>query len=113
MTTMIQTLDETTTGYTSKTRAANRRGNCYYFKNGKCCAIGRCLEDPEKFAKWDCLVDRLPMLEKILKPEYRGYPLAFWKALQSLHDQKHLWDEKGLSTDGKKQVDKIKKRFEL
>lgn len=113
MTTMIQTLDETASTYTSKTRASNRKGNCYYFKGGKCCAVGRCLTNPEKFAKWDCTVDRLPDLEENLKSEYRGYPIAFWKALQQLHDQKLYWDGNGLSDLGKKQVERIKKRFKL
>ena len=113
MTTMLQTLKETATAYTSKTRASNRKGNCYYFKKGKCCAVGRCLEKPEKFAKWDCKVDRLPDLGKNLKPEYRGYPVAFWEALQHLHDHLRFWDEKGLSEDGKKQFEKIKNQFKL
>ena len=113
MTTMLQTLNETASAYTSKTRAANRKGNCYYFKNGKCCAIGRCLAEPEKFAKWDCKVFGLPKLESILKPEYRGYLIAFWEALQHLHDNPYYWDENGLSYIGKKQFEKIKKKFNL
>lgn len=110
---MLKTLNETINSYTSKTRASNRNGNCYYFKKGKCCAIGRCLTNPEEFAKWDCKVDRLPALDKNLKPEYRGFPLAFWEALQHLHDHKCLWDENGLSDLGKKRVDEIKRKFKL
>ncbi len=113
MTTMLETLNETTSAYTSKNRASNRKGECYYFKKDKCCAVGRCLEDPKKFEKWDCRVDRLPKLEENLKPEYRGFPIKFWEDLQHLHDHVHFWDEKGLSEAGKKRVDKIKKRFKL
>lgn len=84
MTTMLQTLDETVGAYTSETRAITGydpiNAICHYFIDGKCCAIGRCLEDPEKFQNANMSVlflDAAYDLELILKPEYRGFPIDF------------------------------------
>jgi len=116
MTTMLETLNETGTSYTSKTRSIDQYGGCRYFTNGKCCAIGRCLEEPRRFSHVSGTVITLNArytLEKILKPGYRGYPLSFWRDLQWLHDDKDRWDENGLSEAGKKVVRAIKRKFKL
>jgi len=116
MTTMLQTLDETAGAYTSKTRAIARDGSCWYFQAGKCCAVGRCLEDPKRFSSVDANVSYLDAeygLDSILKPEYRGFPLTFWTVLQRLHDNEDNWDENGLSEHGKQSAKRIKEKFKL
>lgn len=118
MTTMLQTLDETAVAYTYETRAtASTGGRCRYFVNDKCCAVGRCLENPVEFQDAQCSVttlnDDYVSLEAILKPEYRGFPLAFWIALQSLHDLGINWDANGLSVVGRIAFYDIKRKFNL
>ncbi len=113
MTTMLQILDETAVAYTSKTRSIDQHDSCRYFTNGRRCAVGRCLEDPERFSSTCGTVTYFTDLELCLKPEYRGHTLSFWRTLQSLHDNEDYWDENGLSEDGKEKVARIKEEFDL
>ncbi len=113
---MLETLNETVAAYTSETRAIDHSGSCWYFNAGRCCAIGRCLEDPKRFASVDDKVNYLDAtwgLDLILKPAYRGFTLSFWRDLQWLHDNGEHWDENGLSDVGKKEVRAIKRKFKL
>lgn len=94
MKTMLEILNETIGAYTSKTRAINASGCCVFLTHdGKMCAIGRCLITPGG-------LNVVEDLESILKPEYRGYPPAFWAALQVLHDHARFWNDEGLSDTG-------------
>ncbi len=113
---MLETLNETAAAYTSKTRGIDQYSSCRYYTNGTCCAVGRCLQDPKRFAYVGGTVitfNRDHNLESSLKPEYRGYPMTFWRDLQWLHDNGDHWDENGLSEAGKKEVAKIKGNFKL
>lgn len=93
MKTMLETLNETTSFYTSKNRGVDESGFCRFVTDdGKMCAVGRCMKIPE------CA--HLSMIEDQLKPEYRGYPLKFWTALRVLHDCPRFWDDGGLSDEG-------------
>ena len=112
MTTMLETLNETVAAYTSKTRAVEI-GGCRYFTNGRCCAIGRCMIDPEKYKDYAGDAESFQDLDSLLKPEYRGFPIDFWLALQYLHDIPMNWNNEGLSENGKTTVERIKKRFKL
>lgn len=114
MTTMLETLNETTAAYTSKTRAVDpESGGCRYFAQGKCCAVGRCMLDPEVYKNYLGNVNRFGDLDSLLKPEYRGFPIDFWLDLQDLHDWDGNWNETGLTTLGKKKVRDIKEEFKL
>ncbi len=117
---MLETLNETAAAYTSKTRATETQDTdataCRYFIAGRCCPVGRCLENPIEFQDVHLSVILLDIgykLESILKPEYRGYPLGFWASLQKLHDQPLFWDENGLSAMGRATVEGIKREFNL
>jgi len=112
MTTMLETLDETVEAYTSETRAAYEQGGCSYLTDdGRMCAIGRCMLSPGDFMLFQSVRDIADSLDEgidsVLKPEYRGYPLAFWEALQDLHDTKSNWDERGLTALGREAADEI------
>lgn len=75
-------------------------GVCLYrTEQGNRCALGRCLLDdsppilhPMRFECYDAAqLDRHLHagpggLDEMLKPEYRGHPLGFWRLLQRLHD---------------------------
>ncbi len=114
MKTMQETLDETIAAYTSETRAVNESideegdsvGICDYLTDdGRMCAVGRCMIDPSLYSGDDnCTVIRINYreggLDSVLKQEYRGFPLEFWRELQKLHDVRHNWDPEGLSPAG-------------
>ncbi len=113
---MLETLNETVAAYTSETRAIDTGGSCRYFKAGRCCAVGRCLENPKRFASVKNRVSYLDTeysLDLILKLAYRGFSLSFWIYLQELHDGGENWDKNGLSDVGKRAVRHIKRKFNL
>lgn len=63
---------------------------CHYMAPDGCmCAVGRCLYDASlyQYVTGDVFhLDSYYGLESILKPEYLGHSIAFWSALQMLHD---------------------------
>ena len=73
--------------------------SCFYFKNGIMCAVGRCMNTPEKFVdNNDDSVSKLfsnnvEDLDLNLKEQYRGHDFSFWRSLQSFHDSRELWLE--------------------
>lgn len=114
MTTMLETLNETAAAYTRNTRAVDpENGGCRYFMNGRCCAVGRCMLNPEQHENYLGGVNRFSDLDALLKSEYRGFPIDFWRDLQDLHDWEDNWDENGLTETGKTKVANIKEEFEL
>ncbi len=113
---MLETLDETVAAYTSKTRAVDAENEgCRYFAitSGRCCAVGRCMEDPEKYKDFLGSANRFYALDLLLKPEYRGHPTDFWLDVQDLHDWEDNWDEDGLTEAGKQRVVTIKEAHGL
>ncbi len=116
MTTMLETLNETAAAYTSKTRAVDPRntGPRYFvITSGRCCAIGRCMTNPEKHKNFTGGVARFGHLDLMLKPAYRGFSIDFWLDIQDLHDWEDNWNEKGLTRSGKAKVIAIKKAHGL
>lgn len=120
MTTMLETLRETSEAYTSETRAIASVGsvNCQYLTDdGRMCAIGRCMLHPEDFTDTESIRDIYERADddadEIMKPEYRGYPLEFWDELQDLHDTSANWDHWGLSPAGRKQARDIAAEFPI
>lgn len=111
-------------------RAKDHTGTCSYkTKEGKMCAVGRCIVHPELFQEagagdYDSLLGYIPnkdteitlktIYEKlneqtieenaisiILKDEYKHLrDNDFWANLQWLHDLDDHWDSKGLSKKG-------------
>ena len=86
-------------------RATNAQGGCSYRKPPtdtmleRCCAVGRCMTPDalDKHEKYPGFVDSLvdthegSDVDNILRPEYHGHGLLFWKELQSLHDHAQNW----------------------
>lgn len=91
----------------------------YQTKDGNMCAVGMCMNEPslEEFGTVIGDVYELDKMVKnqrneqgldyLLKEEYKGHPLAFWSALQSLHDNWKYWDEDGLNPRGRDKAKQI------
>lgn len=106
---------ETLLHYNSKNRGYNiSEDHCTYLDKatGNKCAVGRCILDSEieNVAKFEekyiyntansspnveSLANRFLNLDSLLKPEYRGHDVKFWKNLQNLHDLSSMWTEDG------------------
>lgn len=120
--TAIEIIDETVAYYSEDIKRRAKIFNpdgygtiCqYYTKDGQMCAVGRCLEEPEKFKGDGSSANQLNAeweLDTILKEEYRDQPISFWDKLQSLHDNDVHWDKEGLSKKGKSFVNVLKKKY--
>lgn len=66
------------------------------------CAVGRCMT-PDALDKYgshssfvDSLVDKYESgdVDNILRPEYHGHDILFWRELQALHDNAKNWRDK-------------------
>jgi hypothetical protein len=86
----------------------------YVSTNGNKCAVGRFLKDEvlEGLAELNRLSRKVSYLaidnslDRVLKDEYKGHSLAFWKKLQRLHDTHHFWSNDGITKEGIKFVSK-------
>ena len=101
-------------------RAVDEFGYCHYNKNGKKCAVGRCIIDElnhDFTMSWDYLhcsnvkVDSFEERQAFLKEEYRGFPDDLWNVLQRLHDINSNWIKSGLSEFGKAMVTHLMARY--
>ena len=87
--TKIEIINETRAWYEGdpSRRSMSPYGICQYLADdGRTCAVGRCLIDPNVpngsvFDVWD---DR--SIDEDMKPEYRGHSRSFWEELQNFHD---------------------------
>lgn len=115
---------EETVKYYSKSpekRRAMDHGDCVYLaENGNKCAVGRCMNKHAEFnyqgsvdsyVNDQCKYDQNFKLDNHLFPRYRGKSNDFWYSLQQLHDTEDNWDEKGLTQQGKSEVNYIKKKY--
>lgn len=102
--TVEQIVDEISAAYTLNTRSVAPSHACVYNgPNNTHCAFGKMCVDPTGLTPYeghdaDGVLGRLGM--DVLKPEYRGYPIDFYLAIQHLHDCENHWTEKGLSHFG-------------
>jgi len=133
-------LEETVKYYSEdpQRRAKDQTGTCSYkTKEGKMCAVGRCIVHPELFQEagagdYDSLLGYIPnkdteitlktiyeklnekTIEKdaisiILKDQYKHLTdNQFWQDLQWLHDKDLYWNFKGLTKNGKEWLNKLK-----
>jgi hypothetical protein len=135
--TPIEIIDETVEFYKENARAVD--GGCFYlYENGAKCAVGRCFTD-EVIAKQQKEADsrdeekyRFRSIhginfcfsiavmnsnnpEDLLKPEYKGQTIEFWRQLQHLHDSPIFWStENGknvLTARGTQYLTLLKDRF--
>ena len=102
-------IDETARFYNSQNRAEATDG-CYYLLDGRKCAVGRCMKNPQ--ADWSSIVTKLfsycgVRLENELLPEYQGHSMAFWRDVQMLHDAGDNWTDSGLSDQGRERVSEV------
>lgn len=112
MKTVKEIVEETIAYYSEDVNRRNydeKKGQCMYYTNGKTCAVGRCLENPELFSKE---ADGAEIFIRkwganIFKEEYRGHDYSFWKELQDLHDSDHYWSETGINEIGKEYAEDI------
>lgn len=112
MKTKVEIIEETANFYNINNRAFDEDfGYCMYNipKNGKQCALGRCLVDSQDFnkqfgsASLVSIIERRKIsLDNYLKEEYRGHSISFWSDLQLFHDSKSHWNETGLTLKGLK-----------
>lgn len=98
----------------------------YYTEDGRMCAVGRCLLDPEKLIGFegDAVALRGELVataakadsdstesQCFLRPQYRGHSLAFWNRLQRLHDADPNWDQNGLTEIGRIDAEEIRQKI--
>jgi hypothetical protein len=94
----------------------------YRTPEGKMCSVGRCLKPGFKvdmtksqtlgqFLTNHNLDSTSEDLDTMLKREYRGHSISFWRALQTLHDVNYYWDESGITESGKLKAEEIIKQF--
>src|SRR5688572_1556530 len=110
----LEIIEETVKYYSEDItrRAITEKGGCDYLTyEGKMCAVGRCMINPQPFYAGVTILNLESPLETLLKPEYRGHPIEFWAELQRLHDTRHYWYDQGLSNDGLFYLKKLKERW--
>lgn len=99
----------------------NENGLCFYYKNGKSCAVGRYINNVQDFVKENIMYSTEGVgtlltdfgYFKIFKKEVHHLNNKnFWLDLQILHDTKIYWDKNGLTNDGEIYYQLIKKRYE-
>jgi len=91
---------------------------CVYLSptTGNMCAVGRCMTEAhlQKASTLNQTVNGLVNVldvedaDGFLQPKYKGYKIAFWSALQRLHDGSKNWDSKGITNEGLDLVRRIK-----
>jgi hypothetical protein len=105
MKTKLEIINETAEFYNLKNRAVIADGKCRYLTDdGKSCAFGRCCNDPKELRAFEGYsINKIlenNKLDDFLKDEYKGHEDAFWKSLQTLHDNEGFWDDYGLNYTG-------------
>jgi len=104
-------IEETANFYNLTNRGITLSGECVYYVTDthKCCAVGRCLKDPESFQNKVALylntditsiVNEGLDIKNLFKEEYSGHSVDFWDDLQYFHDKSLNWSVSGLTKHG-------------
>ena len=121
--TKLEIINETVDFYSQDVsrRAILNGSYAYLTKDGKMCAVGRCMKRPRlrtsksrifNYAKALCTEDGINQdLEPLLKKAYLGHDILFWKELQRLHDVSSHWCDTGLTEFGKRYVENMKAKW--
>jgi len=121
MKTARQIVLETIEAYPSNKERALEGGSCKYLtRDGKMCAVGRCLLHPTQImgGSASCFFPNTTIepiekesVELYLKPEYRGHPIGLWADLQIFHDYNGNFTEDGLTVNGKMMVKALLEKY--
>lgn len=102
-----------------KLRGLSEGGVCQYLtKEGNMCAVGRCLIDPSDSSLTDgftgvttVMVQDIPDLDSVLKEEYRGHRIDFWRELQMWHDNDKNFDSNGITEIGYNHIELMTEKY--
>ncbi len=107
-------IDEVANFYNLGNRSTYGTTCLYNGSDGKQCAFARMCVDPSELEEG---VGAKNTLDKfgidILKPEYRGHDYQLFHDVQVLHDNEWYWTEEGISEEGKKYVEELKKKWPI
>lgn len=124
--TKLEIIEETVDYYRVNPRGVYNKVQCIYkSEEGAMCAVGRCLSEDAlyEFRNSRQTVTGLNSrcetnnrtLDDIMKEEYRGHPLKFWRDLQIFHDSHSHWTKNGngceLTCAGMNELENLKKRW--
>ena len=119
MKTKLEIINETVEYYKTHNRGLRDFGNanaaCVYLTpEGDKCAVGRCLKSPQEFWVGDVyeIFSDSDTINEYLLPEYTGHHIAFWKDLQSFHDNNNYWNGGNLTASGVGQLQKLKESYQ-
>lgn len=126
MKSQLEILEETLHHYKWNDRGIRMGGYCVYeTDDGSNCAVGRCISKDTLKKKHDCTLQDLTGsagnlhvymgsgvdLEDILKDEYKGHHLNFWRDLQKLHDEDDFWSGRSITESGLAWAEVIKQKI--
>lgn len=124
MKTKLEILEEIVNYYSEDTsRRAFEGVSCMYITpDNRRCAVGMCLTDPNLMKENKAINDEYFMVDgdedkfkpdilDLFKPEYRINEVSFWSKLQVFHDNKHNWNNKGLTSEGLMNYNQLKKMY--
>jgi hypothetical protein len=121
-----QIIDEISSIYIndpSKRAYSSSHGCQYLTEDGRMCAVGQCLLEPENmlFGGISVRVEQeeglfgvtkiSSWLDSKLKPEYRGHDVMFWQNLQDFHDFNHHWRGNTITEDGKNHLQTLYDKY--
>lgn len=111
----LEIIDETVAYYSEDTsRRATVGPRCLYQTlDGRKCAVGRYMISPPTTCCGTVggLEREYGPINDLLKDEYRGHSIYFWRDLQRLHDDSIYWDTNRLSEAGEKEVVRLKNKY--
>lgn len=119
MKTKKEIIDETVEFYSKNPRAVTKEGKCRYLTDdGIKCAVGRFFRSEiDGRIVWGPCTSLIVTgmgkvsLDELLKSEYTGHEVKFWRDLQGLHDYALNWNENGLSPLGHASYQKLLKTW--
>lgn len=91
--------------------------DCVYVStNGNNCAFSRCCTDEGKQKlhneyEGKSVLSLHEPIDFFLKEEYKGLSNGFWNLIQTFHDNKHYWNDDGITEEGKQYLDKIRNEY--
>jgi hypothetical protein len=124
--TKIEIISETAEFYSADTsrRSFVMKGSttqCVYNAgDDRHCAVGRCMTEGLKSQGVDLennnsaleeVVASYSEVDELLEQKYHGHSLKFWGDLQRFHDQSDNWDKEGVSTYGKRVLNRLKEEY--